>query len=126
MRAALKGVRQSLRRFVAASQQSVFTPLRAQDKDLFGRQDPYCVVTCGSQTFRTRTAKDAGRNPVWNETFRFNVLNENEVVLLVKDEDVVRDDVIGTARISLARARVQHSEKVNAPVIAPKSGKNYG
>ena len=94
--------------------------------DWFGRQDPYCVVTCGSQTFRTRTAKDAGRNPVWNETFRFNILNENEVVLLVKDEDVVRDDVIGTARISLARARVQHSEKVNAPVIAPKSGKNYG
>ncbi len=105
---------------------SLHAHLRAQDKDWFGRQDPYCVVTCGSQTFRTRTAKDAGRNPVWNETFRFSVVNENEVVLLVKDEDVVRDDVIGTACISLARARAQLSEKVTAPVVAPKGGKQYG
>ena len=26
-----------------------------KDKDLFGRQDPYCVITCGSQRFKSRT-----------------------------------------------------------------------
>lgn len=26
-----------------------------KDKDLFGRQDPYAVISVGSQTFRSRT-----------------------------------------------------------------------
>lgn len=28
-------------------------------------QDPYVVLRCGNQSFRSKTAKDAGTNPVW-------------------------------------------------------------
>lgn len=41
-------------------------------------QDPYCIVKCGGQTFKTRTAKDGGKNPVWNETFTVGVVSGSE------------------------------------------------
>jgi Ca2+-dependent lipid-binding protein len=64
------------------------------------------VVTVGSQTYRTRTATDGGRNPVWNETFRFNVINENTVLVKLMDEDTMaRDDLLGQCTISLAKVR---------------------
>ncbi len=44
-----------------------------KDKDWFFKQDPYAVVTVGSQVYRTRTAIRGGTAPVWNETFKFNV-----------------------------------------------------
>lgn len=37
-----------------------------KDCDLFSSMDPYFVITCGNQRFRSQTAKGAGRNPVWN------------------------------------------------------------
>ncbi|GFR48310.1 hypothetical protein Agub_g10191 [Astrephomene gubernaculifera] len=96
-----------------------------KDKDWFGRQDPYCVLSVGGQHFRTHTATDGGRNPVWNQTFRFNVINENDVELTIKDSDVGRDDNIGTARISLARARQFGRDTMQAPVYS-KHGKQHG
>eukprot|EP00798_Chlamydomonas_sp_ICE-L_P025576 gene25576-11227_t len=50
-----------------------------KDKDLFGKMDPYCILKCGGTTWKTRTAKAGGRDPVWNETLSFNVINENSV-----------------------------------------------
>ncbi|GLC51851.1 hypothetical protein PLESTB_000555400 [Pleodorina starrii] len=96
------------------------------NKDWFGKQDPYCVVRVGGQTFRTQTAKDGGRNPVWNETFRMNLLNENDVSIDLKDEDVGRDDFIGSATFSLARARQTGHDRQEVPVFGPKSRKQQG
>ncbi len=48
------------------------------------RQDPYCILRVGGQQFRTRTAVDGGKNPVWNETFTFNCINENTVDFEIK------------------------------------------
>ncbi|GIL82514.1 hypothetical protein Vretifemale_11335 [Volvox reticuliferus] len=52
--------------------------------DWFAKQDPYCILRVGGQTFRTHTAKGGGRNPVWNETFRVNIMDENDVSLDIK------------------------------------------
>lgn len=40
------------------------------------------------------------------QTFRFNIINENDVELVVKDDDVGRDDYIGVARINCAKVRL--------------------
>ncbi|KAG2449211.1 hypothetical protein HYH02_005958 [Chlamydomonas schloesseri] len=96
-----------------------------KDKDWFGKQDPYAVLKVGSQQFRTRTAVDGGKNPVWNETFRFNVINENDVELIIKDSDVSADDYIGTARVSLAKAR-EHGRDTQQCAVHSKSGKQHG
>ncbi|KAG2432134.1 hypothetical protein HXX76_009060 [Chlamydomonas incerta] len=97
-----------------------------KDSDWFGKQDPYCIIRVGGQTFRTRTAVDGGRNPVWNETFRFNVINENSVDVEIKDEDVGRDDLIGTATFSLAKARESGADRIQAGVVSKKSRKQRG
>ncbi len=55
-----------------------------KDQDWFGKQDPYCQISVGGQRFRTRTAIDGGKNPVWNETFSANVINENSVEVVIK------------------------------------------
>ncbi len=39
---------------------------------------------------------------VWNQTFHFNVINENDIQVEVKDEDVGKDDLLGRGVISLA------------------------
>lgn len=90
------------------------------------RQDPYAIVRCGGQQFRTRTHVDGGRNPVWNETFTFQIINDNSLELTVMDADVGRDDLIGTATVSLARAREQGSDSVQAPVVCKHSRKQHG
>ncbi|KAG2439059.1 hypothetical protein HYH02_006586 [Chlamydomonas schloesseri] len=97
-----------------------------KDSDWFGKQDPYCIIRVGGQTFRTRTAVDGGRNPVWNETFRFNIINENSVDVEIKDEDVGKDDVIGTATFSLAKARESGTDRIQAAVVSKKSRKQRG
>lgn len=98
-----------------------------KDGDWFGRQDPYCKIRCGGQQMRTRTAVDGGRNPVWNETFSFNIINENALQVEVYDEDTLsRDDFLGSCSISFARARALGADTMEAPVISKHSHKQRG
>ncbi|KAG2447143.1 hypothetical protein HYH02_007889 [Chlamydomonas schloesseri] len=89
-----------------------------KDQDWFGRQDPYVRLRLGSQERRSRTHIDGGKNPVWEETFEFGIINENTLELILYDEDTLKkDDLIGTATVSLARARELGHEVVQAPVL---------
>lgn len=96
-----------------------------KDTDWFGKQDPYCIMKVGAQTFRTKTHTDGGKNPVWNQTFTVNVINENTADLTIYDSDVGKDDVIGTCVVPLAKAREMGSDYVQCPVHT-KSGKQKG
>eukprot|EP00195_Chlamydomonas_chlamydogama_P003503 CAMPEP_0202920082 /NCGR_PEP_ID=MMETSP1392-20130828/76672_1 /ASSEMBLY_ACC=CAM_ASM_000868 /TAXON_ID=225041 /ORGANISM="Chlamydomonas chlamydogama, Strain SAG 11-48b" /LENGTH=203 /DNA_ID=CAMNT_0049613563 /DNA_START=565 /DNA_END=1176 /DNA_ORIENTATION=+ len=99
---------------------------KLKDKDWFGKQDPYCIIKCGHQTYRSRTCTDGGKNPVWNETFRFNIINENDISLVCMDEDdTSRDDTIGSGTFTLARARERGTDRIQVPMMS-KSGKQHG
>ncbi|KAG2432133.1 hypothetical protein HXX76_009059 [Chlamydomonas incerta] len=101
-----------------------------KDPEWVGRQDPYCVIRVGGQTFRTRTAVDGGRNPVWNETFRFNVPHPGDDVLevVLKDDQLIEHDAtLGAARIPLAKAREMGADRVQAAaVISPRHHRQHG
>eukprot|EP00197_Chlamydomonas_leiostraca_P007216 CAMPEP_0202865554 /NCGR_PEP_ID=MMETSP1391-20130828/6227_1 /ASSEMBLY_ACC=CAM_ASM_000867 /TAXON_ID=1034604 /ORGANISM="Chlamydomonas leiostraca, Strain SAG 11-49" /LENGTH=341 /DNA_ID=CAMNT_0049545413 /DNA_START=102 /DNA_END=1127 /DNA_ORIENTATION=- len=97
-----------------------------KDGDLFGKQDPYAKLTVGNQTFRSKTHNRGGKNPVWNETFRFTVINENTLEVTVWDEDMVSDDKIGWCNIDLAKVRTTRKEHLQQAVMRPKSGKQQG
>ncbi|GIL82511.1 hypothetical protein Vretimale_11938 [Volvox reticuliferus] len=90
------------------------------------KQNPYCILRVGGQTFRSHTAKGGGRNPVWNETFRVNIMDENNVSLDIKDEDLGRDDLIGNASFSFSRARHVGNDRQEVAVFRPKSRKQHG
>eukprot|EP00798_Chlamydomonas_sp_ICE-L_P002834 gene2834-4940_t len=97
-----------------------------KDGDMFGKADPYAVLKCGNQKFRTKTMKRAGTSPVWNETFACQIINENSIEIEVWDEDLISDDHLGTATIMLANVRTAKKDMVQAPVIRPKSRKQKG
>ncbi|KAG2494658.1 hypothetical protein HYH03_007174 [Edaphochlamys debaryana] len=95
--------------------------------ELFGRQDPYCVIKTGCQAFRTHVAHRAGANPVWNETFEFSCVQSNSIEVLIKDWDRFRgDELIGTASICLDNVKCRGSDHVNVPVFSGRKGKAKG
>lgn len=51
-------------------------------------------MTLGKDQKRTKTKNEAGKRPVWNETFTFNG-SDNVLKVKVMDEDTVTDDVVG-------------------------------
>jgi hypothetical protein len=121
---------------------------------IMAMQDPFCVVELGSQTYRSKTHTDGGKNPVsimnlmfsavrqtpfhnqwvtsfvsiqvWNETFTFNIINENDFRITVKDHDVMSsDDYIGVGRGQLAKVRTLGTDKQQVPIMS-KKGKQHG
>ncbi|KAJ9515922.1 hypothetical protein QJQ45_016906, partial [Haematococcus lacustris] len=96
-----------------------------RDKDLFGKQDPYCKLRVGNQLLRSKTHQRGGKSPVWNETFHFNLVNDNTLNIEVMDEDMLSDDFIGKVSVSLSDVRVRRNMNLQAPVLS-HSGKPHG
>ena len=44
--------------------------------------DPYVVIANKANQMRTQTIEDAGKTPVWNETFELNVNQINDNISL--------------------------------------------
>eukprot|EP00899_Mesostigma_viride_P026101 jgi/Mesvir1/6676/Mv08905-RA.1 len=93
-----------------------------RDKELITRQDPYAVIQLSGQHYRTRTHVDGGKNPRWGDRFAFTVNgNEPELTVLVYNGNVVQhDDVIGTARVPLAKVFSTGMDQATVPVIDSK------
>jgi len=71
--------------------------------DMIGKQDPYCILKCGSASQKTKVHKSGGSIPVWNETFTFDLFGaEDSLDLEVWDEDFISDDEIGKVKIPLS------------------------
>ena len=69
--------------------------------------DPYVIVKVGNQTRRTRTLDSAGKSPVWNEHFMFQISEyDNTFTLTVMDKDTfTADDMVGTVSINLLQLK---------------------
>mmetsp|Transcript_7755 Transcript_7755/g.22897 ORF Transcript_7755/g.22897 Transcript_7755/m.22897 type:complete len:821 (+) Transcript_7755:150-2612(+) len=70
--------------------------------DQNGKADPYCVVSIGQKSEKTKPVKET-LEPEWRERFDFMVSNTNDpIVLKVFDEDAWRsDDLMGLTTIPL-------------------------
>eukprot|EP00879_Flechtneria_rotunda_P015345 GHRR01016041.1.p1 GENE.GHRR01016041.1~~GHRR01016041.1.p1 ORF type:complete len:754 (+),score=357.52 GHRR01016041.1:1268-3529(+) len=96
-----------------------------QRHDLFGKQQPYCVVHCGKYMVRSKTCKDGCQNPIWNETLFFQVSNEPEVTITVfVEHQLSKDAAVGAATIPITRVRRIGNESVSVPVML--KGKQAG
>ncbi|XP_072998148.1 elicitor-responsive protein 1 isoform X3 [Typha latifolia] len=79
-----------------------------QDTDLLGGKiDPYVLIQYRSQERKSSIARGQGRNPSWNETFKFQVNSpganhQHKLVLKIMDHDTfTSDDYIGEAAITV-------------------------
>lgn len=91
---------------------------------LFGRQSPFCILTCGQQQFRTRTCVAGGRHPSWDEAFRVHVGNEEHLeVDILDDTSPKSDELIGSAQIPIAPAQLRSTapQQLEVPLFSSKS-----
>jgi len=70
-----------------------------------GKMDPYMTLRIDTTKLRTRTLKNAHREPSWNETFKFNII-DNQTLLNIEifNDDVGTDSMIGCTVIDLSKA----------------------
>jgi len=74
-----------------------------RDTEMFGKMDPYCVISLGEQKFRTRVLDGAGKTPKWHQAFEFDVVSGSDhVSVQVFDEDVGKDDIVGNALLQVS------------------------
>eukprot|EP00249_Psilotum_nudum_P003459 c16859_g2_i1 orf=136-576(+) len=71
--------------------------------DCFSKTDPYVLLSYSTQILRSKTVKNHGNDPIWNEKFLFTVdEGVSELILKIMDEDLfTADDHLGTAKIPL-------------------------
>ena len=83
----------------------VVKPLSAnlkKDTDLFGKMDPYCNITVGSNTLKTKVAKDMGKTPSWQDVLNFRVAGEQSIYVAIYDHDTFgKDKFLGECTIQL-------------------------
>jgi Ca2+-dependent lipid-binding protein len=71
--------------------------------DFFTKMDPYVVVKIGGHTKKTRTHKNGGKNPEWSDILEFDVKGDICAELTVMDEDLGKDDHVGSGTYNLEK-----------------------
>uniref|UniRef100_A0ACD5VTT4 Uncharacterized protein n=1 Tax=Avena sativa TaxID=4498 RepID=A0ACD5VTT4_AVESA len=77
--------------------------------DFLGKLDPYVMVQfpAGSTERKSSTAEDEGRNPSWNQVFKFQITStapnvQHKLVFRIMDHDSFSgDDFLGQATINV-------------------------
>ena len=71
-----------------------------RDVEVFGKQDPYVKMVYMGTKYKTRFHENAGKNPVWNQTFILQLGSTgDDIKLEVKDHDTIGATIIGQATI---------------------------
>ena len=85
----------------------VISPVQAQltrDTDLLSTMDPYVVVVCGTQSFKSNVCKNGGKLPNWQESFTFTRTNEDIINIQVWDNCTMgKNDMIGEGAIAFSK-----------------------
>ncbi|KAJ3376116.1 hypothetical protein GGF31_000183 [Allomyces arbusculus] len=97
-----------------------------KDEELVGKIDPYFIVLVSGEKQRTRTFKDAGKNPTVNEKLTFTLPEGvRQFNLEVYDDDVGKDDFIGGNIVDLSRAFATGREETWVPLLT-RMGRRAG
>ncbi|GMI95505.1 hypothetical protein like AT1G63220 [Hibiscus trionum] len=73
-----------------------------EDMDIFGKMDPFVIMTLRTQEQKSSVATGLGSEPVWNENFVFNVSEgAEELKLKIMDSDIGSNELVGEAEIPL-------------------------
>ncbi|KAN0064147.1 hypothetical protein ACQY0O_003314 [Thecaphora frezii] len=73
------------------------------NKRSIGKQDPYCVLTMGSEQQRTKPDKRGGQHPTWDEQLHFEIYEDMEDALVKRSDG---------SKTSSSAARAKGGKKV--------------
>merc|ERR1711915_745960 len=87
---------------------TVFKANDIEKKGMFGRADPYVKLTLNNQKAKSATVKN-NHNPVWNFEAIFNISDKTSenLNLAIFDDDIGKDDSLGSAVIDLRKLQEQ-------------------
>lgn len=102
---------------------NVLDGTRLKDTQMFGRQDPYCVLRVGEQRDRTKTCANGGTRPRWNERFNFSLAgHESALDLEVWNANKLTSDAyIGAALVSLGDVFASGTQDASVPLRDKKN-----
>ncbi|XP_024533166.1 X-linked retinitis pigmentosa GTPase regulator-interacting protein 1 [Selaginella moellendorffii] len=100
---------------------------KLKDTEWFGTQDPYVILQYGSQKFTTKTCKDGGENPVFNDNFTPSLIEGvREMSVEVWNENSMRSDqCIGAGKVLLDKVLASGYDDRSWP-LKTKRGKDAG
>lgn len=93
-----------------------------KNTELFGLQDPYCVLKCGNWTDKTYTKDNAGGNVIWNylnmstTVYSESILSQSLEILVYDENSGSKDVLIGKGSISLLKCGAKIGEEVELHV----------
>merc|ERR1712002_548136 len=75
---------------------TIHNGINLMNTELIGKSDPYVVVECGCQKFRSKTVKNS-QNPIWDFIVDTDIKKESaeDIKVSVFDEDIGNDDPMG-------------------------------
>jgi len=83
--------------------------------DVVSKSDPYVLIKYGNQKEKTKNSK--GENPNWNQSFNFQVQPNTDMVIDVMDDDVFKDDIMGSATLSFDQlSSIHQSQPLQVPL----------
>nr|KAJ0196945.1 hypothetical protein LSAT_V11C700376110 [Lactuca sativa] len=100
---------------------------KLKDTEWISRQDPYVHIEYGSNKSSTRTCKDGGKNPTFQEKFVYSLvegLRELNVTVW-NSNTITHDDFIGSGKIPLAKVLSQGFDDSSWP-LQSKTGRHAG
>ena len=72
------------------------------DTEMLGQMDPLVELKTSKGKWRTKVHQDAGKTPVWNETFEMELYDVNDTLeLTVWEEDTTTYDLVGNLKMEL-------------------------
>ena len=90
-----------------------------KDTDVLGKMDVYVQMSIGNQKFKSDISKGQGLNPRFASEFTFDCSqNDQYLIFEIYDEDMGKDDKIGSGKIDLRQ--VLASGSVYAPFAVNK------
>lgn len=72
------------------------------NRELIGKQDPFCVFCIGDITKKTKTDFRGGQHPIWDDQVNIPVAEgKKSMSVQVFDEDSKKEELIGECTIDL-------------------------
>ncbi|KVI10801.1 C2 calcium-dependent membrane targeting [Cynara cardunculus var. scolymus] len=98
-----------------------------KDTEWISRQDPYVCVEYGSIRSSTRTCKDGGKNPTFQEKFVYSLVEglRDLNITVWNSNTLTHDDLIGNGRVPLTKALSQGFDDSSWP-LQSKTGRHAG
>ncbi|KAI3769913.1 hypothetical protein L6452_01027 [Arctium lappa] len=98
-----------------------------KDTEWISRQDPYVCVEYGSNRSSTRTCKDGGKNPTFQEKFVYSLVEglRDLNITVWNSNTLTHDDLIGNGRVPLTKALSQGFDDSSWP-LQSKTGRHAG